>query len=123
MPPLRAGNLRHELTVRRVSEIPNGKGGYKSDWGKVATANGEVTGLGGSESVIGQALQGISVFQIRIRWRQDIAVDDQLRPTGSCFGFDAEGNARDVNIRSIVDPDGKRQQLVIIADTASTRSG
>jgi head-tail adaptor len=122
MPLLRAGDLRHSLVIRRASEIRTARGGYTSDWGDVATLSAEVTGLDGRESVMDQALQGISVFRVRIRWRSDIQTSDQLRPTGSSFGYDAEGKPRDVNIRSIADPDGRREQLVIIADTASTRN-
>lgn len=118
----RAGDLRHRLKIRRVTEVKTGTGGYRSDWSDIATVSAEVVGLDGRESVMDQALQGISTYRIRIRWRQDLLTSDQLRPLGSSFGFDDKGNARDVNIRSIVDPDGLRRQLVIIADTASTRS-
>jgi head-tail adaptor len=72
-----------------------------------------------------QVLEGISVFRIRIRWRSDMLASDQLQAADEadpCFGFDADSKLRAVNIRSIVDPDGRREQLVIIADTASIRS-
>jgi SPP1 family predicted phage head-tail adaptor len=84
--------------------------------GIVATVAAEVLGLDGRESVMDQALQGISTYRVTIRWRSDVLEADQLRSAGSCF------RGRDVNIRSIVDPDGRREQLVILADTASTRS-
>lgn len=114
---MRAGRLRHQVTIRRATETENGKGGYATAWDDVATVSAEVTGLDGRESVMDQVLQGISVYRVRIRWRGDILASDQLRSAGACFG------GRDVNIRSVVDPDGRREQLVIIADTASTRSG
>jgi head-tail adaptor len=129
MPLLRAGDLRHRLIVRRASEIPNGKGGYASDWSDIATVSAEVTGLDGPtprpaarETVVDHALKGIAVYQVRIRWRDDLRTSDQLRATGSSFGFDEDGRKRDVNIRSINDPDGRREQLVIVADTTSTRN-
>jgi head-tail adaptor len=122
MLPLRAGDLRHSLIVRRAAEIPTGTGGYTTEWGDFATLSAEVTGLDGRESVMDQALQGVSVYRVRIRWRSDVQTADQLRSTGSSFGYDDKGKARDVNIRSIADPDGRREQLVIIADTASTRN-
>jgi SPP1 family predicted phage head-tail adaptor len=122
MRPLGAGDLRHRLKVRRVTEIPKGKGGYTSDWGDYADVAAAVESLDGREVVMDQALQGISTFRIRIRWRADLKTEDQLRSSDGCFGYDVQGKARDVNIRSAVDPDGLRRQLVIMADTASTRS-
>lgn len=120
---LLGGDLRHRLIIRRATETDNGKGGFTTAWASVATVRAEVQGLDGRESVMAEALQGVSVFRIRIRWRSDIRSGDQFRDAaGSCFGTDNEGAARDVNIRSISDPDGRRRQLVIIADTSSTRS-
>jgi SPP1 family predicted phage head-tail adaptor len=116
MTPLRAGDLRHRIRIRRVTEVKTSTGGLKSDWGDYAEVAAEVTSFDGREVVLDQALQGVSVYRVRIRWRSGLTTEDQLRSAGSCFG------GRDVNIRSIADPDGRRQQLVIIADTASTRS-
>jgi SPP1 family predicted phage head-tail adaptor len=120
-----AGRLRHRLTIRRVIETSNGKGGYTTQWNDLAIVRAEVAGLDaqGREGIIGQALQGIATFRIRIRWRSDIMDSDQLRAFDGCFGRPNDGADHvDVNIRTIVDPDGLRRQLIIIADTASTRS-
>lgn len=123
MKALRSADLRHRITIRRATEVKNSRGGYATDWSPVATVFAEVTGLDGRESVMDKVLQGISVFRLRIRWRADIKAADQLASVaGNCFGVDNSGVGREVNIRSIVDPDGRREQLVIIADTASTRA-
>ena len=118
---LRAGDLRHRVTIRRSTQVDNGKGGWTTEWPDLATVCAEVIGLDGRESVMDQALQGISSFRVRIRWRADVRASDQLHgdETAAVFGVDANGNPRDVNIRSVVDPDGKREQLIIVADTAS----
>lgn len=109
--------LRHRITIRRATEIDNGKGGYSTGpWEPVATVFAAVTGLDGRESVMNQVLQGVSVYKIEIRWRGDVRASDQLRSSGSCFG------GRDVNITSAVDPDGRRESLVIIGSTAAVRS-
>ena len=62
----------------------------------------------GGEEVIGEALQGVAYYRIRIRYRGDIKASDQVR-----FG------ALDLNITAAYDPDGLRKQLLIVADTAS----
>jgi SPP1 family predicted phage head-tail adaptor len=116
MTPLRAGDLRHKITVRRATEIKTDTGGYKTDWCDYAELWAEVTALDGREIVMDQVLQGISVYRVRIRWRSDLTTEDQLRSAADCFG------GRDVNVLSIADPDGRRNQLIIMADTASTRN-
>lgn len=116
MKPLRAVDLRHRITIRRATETRNAKAGFTTAWADAGSAFAEVTSLNGQESVRERVLQGTSFYRIRIRWRDDIRESDQLRSIGECF------RDRDVNIRSIVDPDGLREQLVILADTASTRS-
>lgn len=110
-----ADRLRHRVIVQRGTEVEKPKGGYETTWAPVATLFAEVTGLNGRESVMDKVLQGISVYRIVIRWRGDLEESDQLHSAGPCF------RGRPVNIRSVVDPDGRREQLVIIADTASTR--
>jgi SPP1 family predicted phage head-tail adaptor len=110
------GKLRHRVKIQRAAEVSNGKGGYTTSWSDVATVFAAVEGLDGRESVMNQVLQGISVYRAEIRWRTDIKAGDQLSSAGSCFG------GRDVNIRSIVDPDGTRERLVIMGDTSSTRT-
>lgn len=69
----------------------------------------EVECLNGREALIAGALQGIASFQVTVRWRADVAVADQVRL--------ADG--RDLNIRSAEDIDGRREWLVIMADTGS----
>lgn len=115
MSRLGAGQLRHQITIKRPTETANGRGGYTTALPELATVSAEVTGLDGRESVMEQVLQGISVYRVRIRWRNDLKPADQMSSNGSCFG------GRDVNIRSIVDPDGSREQLIIVGDTTSTR--
>ena len=109
MKPLRAADLRHQISIRRSDEVDDGRGGYSSEWSTVATPWAEVTGLDGRESVMEHVLQGVSVFRIRIWYRDGIAADDQIRHAG-----------QDLNIRSSVDPFGTRRELLIIADTRST---
>jgi head-tail adaptor len=125
--PLKSGQLRHRITIRRLTSTKTPTGGFTEKWEDIATVRAEVIGLdglrGGHEAVLDQVLTGVLMFSVRIRWRSDILVSDQLRSIDGCFGRATDGqNFRDVNIRSCVDPDGQRRQLLIIADTASTRS-
>ena len=104
---LSAGRLRHRVAIMRATKVDNGKGGYTTTWSAVFSAVPvEVLGLTGTEAVREKVLRGIRVYQITARWRGDLLPKDQLR-----YG------AEDLNIRSAVDPDGRREQLVIVADT------
>lgn len=110
MKPLRSADLTHRISIRRATEVDDGRGGYQTSWQTIAQPWAEVTGLDGRESVIEHSLQGISVYRIRIWWRPGVQPADQAQLDGV-----------DLNIRSAVDPDAKRHELVILADTASTR--
>ena len=106
---LSAGRLRHRVAIMRATKVDDGRGGYMTSWAAVAGARAvpvEVLGLTGTEAVREKVLRGIRVYQITARWRGDLLPKDQLR-----YG------AEDLNIRSAVDPDGRREQLVIVADT------
>lgn len=108
---LRAGLLRHRITIRRATQVQNAKGGYTSSWTTVATPKARLEGMGGRESMIASTLQGISAWRITIRWRAGILQSDQLvLPDGT-----------ELNVVSAADPDGKRERLVIMADTGSVR--
>lgn len=109
MTRVQAGALRHRVTISRMAETKNERGGLVDTPTEVATVWAEVKGLDGRESVMERVLQGVSVYQVRIRWRDDLRQSDQL--AGSVFG------GRALNIRSAVDPDGRREQLVIIGET------
>lgn len=109
MKPLRAADLRHQLTIQRPSQIDDGNGGYTASLNVLATPWAEVLGLDGRESVMDHVLRGISVYRIRIWHRDGVDSGDQV-----LFG------AQTLNIRSAADPHGTRRELVIIADTAGT---
>ena len=114
MTPLRSGDLRHRIAITRTVQTKQSNGSYWEVTGEVARPWAEVRSEGGKEAVMDQVLQGIAVYRIRIRWRGDVKASDQI---------DYSGSAKPLNIRSADDPDGRREQLVIVADTASTRAG
>jgi SPP1 family predicted phage head-tail adaptor len=111
--PLTSADLRHKITIRRPSDVPDGKGGFTTSWATIATAFAEVSGLDGRESVMDRVLEGISVYRIRIRWRSglDVRASDQLQYAGSSLNI----------LSPASDPDGRREQLVLLAETAPVR--
>ncbi|MEH3098871.1 phage head closure protein [Sphingomonas adhaesiva] len=107
---LAAGRLRSRIDIRRVAEVDDGRGGSDLTVTPIATGvRAEVKALTGSEAVLEKVLQDVRVYRITIRWRGDVSAKDQIR-----YGTE------ELNVRSAVDPDERREQLVIIADTRST---
>ena len=106
---LRAGDLNQQVTIRRKTRTTLPTGGFSTVWTDLATVWAKIEGLDGRESIIAQALQGVSHYRITVRYRSDIADSDQLR-----YGTIA------LNIRSIADPDGRRERQHILCDTGST---
>jgi SPP1 family predicted phage head-tail adaptor len=102
----RAGQLRHLITIRRQAKTRDGRGQYATSWSTIGTPRAKVEGLAGREAMVAQALQGVSAFRIRIRFREDLLQSDQIvLPSGM-----------ELNIKSIGDPDGLRRWQVILAD-------
>lgn len=113
MKPLRSEDLKHRIEIRRPTQASDGEGGYTTTWPVIASPMAEVTGLDGRESVMEHVLQGVSVYRLRIRWRRNLLLkpSDQVRWAGL-----------DLDLKSAVDPDGRREQLVIMADTGSPQA-
>jgi SPP1 family predicted phage head-tail adaptor len=74
-----AGSLRERIIIRRQLNTKNpDTGGLERGWTTLATVWAEVKSLNGREQVIGNTLQGVSTFQITIRYRNDLKPDDQV---------------------------------------------
>lgn len=102
-----AGKLRQRITVMREQDVADGAGGYDRSWVAVATnIPAQVLCLNGRESVIGHVLQGVSYFEIMVRYRTDIQVSDQIRWEG-----------RELNVHAAEDRLGTRRWTVINAST------
>lgn len=112
--PLRAGQLRRRVTVRRARQVDDGHGGETREWFTPAILRAQVEGQDGREAVIAHALEGISTYRITTRYRSDLQDSDQLVLDDA---LDPVCATR-LNITSITDPDGRRIQLQIIATTA-----
>lgn len=108
---LSAGKLNRRVEIRRAIVTDDGRGGQMSAWSTVDTVWASAISQNGREAVIAGSLQGVSAWRITMRWRDDVQPTDQLRL-----------DERDLNIRTVDDPDGSRERLVIFADTASVET-
>jgi SPP1 family predicted phage head-tail adaptor len=102
-----SARFRHRITLRRYSNVPDGKGGYTRSWSTLhADLPAEVVSLSGREAIIANALQGISNFRITTRYVAGIQENDQVLYDG-----------RELNIHNAEDPTGRRKELVIVCST------
>jgi SPP1 family predicted phage head-tail adaptor len=62
--------------------------------------------INGREEMIGNVLQGISTFQVTIRYRNDLKASDQIL-----------WNGRELNVLAAEDREGRRRWTVIHAST------
>lgn len=105
---MQSGEMKDRVTVQRRTETKNAGGGLDISWTPVASVWGKVVSLNGRESVIGNVLQGTSLFDITVRFRTDLEPSDQIT-----------WGSRELNIITAEDRLGTRQWTVIQASTAT----
>lgn len=104
-----AGKLRERVTFRRQSNVKTATGGLSRSWDDLPsnpTVWAEVKAINGREAVIGTVLQGVSTFQITVRYRTDILPSDQVK-----------WGAVELNVHAAQDKLGTKQWTEIIAST------
>lgn len=113
MAGLASGRLNRRITLRRAKLVSDGRGAQTSTWEDLGTVWGEAISQNGREAVIAGALAGVSAWRVALRFSaltRSLTTDDQLVLDG-----------RELNIRAVEDPDGRREQIVIFADSASVQ--
>jgi SPP1 family predicted phage head-tail adaptor len=97
---VRAGELRHRVTIQGRTITRNSYGEEKVDWMPVATVWAEVTDLSGREYFAAQQVQAEVTTRIRIRYRPGVAPEMRV-----------VAGARTFDILAVLDPDGRRREL------------
>jgi head-tail adaptor len=106
-----AGLLKDRIRIRRKTTTKNEAGGLDSGWETIVDdLPAQVASMNGREALIGNVLQGISTFEVTIRFRADLKASDQI------IWFQ-DGNRRELNIVNAEDAEGKRRWTVIQAST------
>lgn len=108
---MRAGRLRHRVTIQRKGEGKDELGQPVEGWEDVATVWAEVTGLSGREYIASGGEQSEVSMQILMRYRAGIDETMQVihpPPTGGGETYE---------IISAL-PDARRRQLTLMCKTA-----
>ena len=100
---VRAGNLRHRVTIQRKSVSLDGYGAENASWAEFARVWASVEGLAGRELWAAQAEQGEQTTGVRARWLPGVKVEDRV-----VFG------SRTFDILAVVDATGRGREMELM---------
>jgi len=72
------GALRRRITLQAPASAPDGGGGFVVTWAPVAQLWAQMRALSGSETVIGDGMQGRVTHEFTIRKRMDVGPSMRL---------------------------------------------
>lgn len=87
-----AGMLRNKVTVERLTDTPDGMGGYTKSWSSVQTAWMHLKPLSGSERLHAQYLEAATTHRAHCRASVDVTTADRLKKGSRVF-----------NVRAVLD--------------------
>lgn len=102
---MRAGTLRHRITVQQDAGVEDGSGQVLESWTAwLVNEPAEVVETGGAESLRGQQIDATATHVVRVRYRAGLDERKQIVWGTRTLGI--------VNVRDI---DGRRRELWITA--------
>ncbi len=109
---IRAGALRERVRLEVLVDPDDGAGGQTESWLFVAEFRASVLPAGGQGSASGReelqagAMSGVQRWRVHIRYRDGVTVRHRF-----------VWRERELNIRSIEDPDGRRSDLLAFCES------
>jgi head-tail adaptor len=117
---MESARLRDRLTVEVEARVPNGQGGWKTDWATVSGADSvpaEIVAMSGDEALRLGVERSTQTYRIRIRRRKSL----DLTPKNRLKWKSSTGEV--MAIRSVLpDPREPREMQVIVAEIGLTGS-
>lgn len=105
---MRLGLLNRKISFERAADSADGSGATTRTWSSFGEAMAEATPVGSKEALVAGTLRAAQGWRFQMRFREDVTIIDRIDMAGDKFA-----------IQSVVDPDGRRQMLVIFAETAA----
>ncbi|ALY72100.1 TPA: phage head closure protein [Pseudomonas aeruginosa] len=99
---MRAGRLRHPLTIERMERIRDEIGGYIEKWVPVGREWASVEGINGREFIAANAQQSETTWRITLRYRADLVAKWRLRSGNTVF-----------SIVAVLPDNGRRQHVLM----------
>ena len=101
---LRAGSLRHRLTLQSKNSTGDGMGGVTVSWTDDKTVYGAIWPLRGTERITAQQLESEITCQVRIRYTSGVSPDDRIQ-VGDTTQY--------LDIVSVVNPEYRNRELIL----------
>lgn len=103
---MRAGFLRHRVTIQALVETPDGQGGKSVSWSNLVTVWASVTGRGGKEFQTAKQTRATLTDEVHMRYRAGITPDMRIVHDGRVLSI----------AQPPYDPDGRRRELVLFCE-------
>lgn len=101
---MRAGRLRHAVTIQRKSLTTDEYGGPVESWADVATVAASVEPMGGRELASAQTVNAEITTKITMRYMAGVTAADRIVFEGRFY-----------NLTPPIDPEMKHRTLIIMA--------
>lgn len=82
-----AGKLRRSITIQRKDSVPDGAGGWETDWVDRATVRAMLKPLSGRERMEYERLQATVSYRCVIRYREDLLASDRVLYNGKAYAI------------------------------------
>ena len=106
---VRAGILRHRITIQEHGTSEDDAGQPVDEWSDVDTVWGQVRDLRGREFMEGQQAPGGEITtEVRIRYRNDVTRQHRLVHEN-----------RELEIEAVIEPNGRRDVLQLMCREAT----
>ena len=105
---LSAGNLRQRVTIQSPTSASDGAGGSVTTWTNGATVWAEVLPVNGGEAFKAGLASATQFYKVTIRFRTDVTPRNRLM-----------WNGIPLNIRTCADLDGRREALLMSAESGA----
>lgn len=79
---MRAGRLRHQVTIQQLTRTTDGAGGYTQSWSTFATVWAQVTPVRGLEQPLGDGTAAPITHEVRLRWVDGVRPDMRISHDG-----------------------------------------
>ena len=82
-----AGKLRRSITIQRKVSVPDGAGGWETDWETRANVRAMLKPLSGRERMEYERLQATVSYRCVIRFRDDLLASDRVLYNGKAYAI------------------------------------
>lgn len=100
--------LNRRIAIELPARTPNGSGGFIKGWSAPRKIWAEMIPLRGGEAVTHALQRSTEIWKVTIRYRPDANTDCRITSRGEIL-----------NIRTCVDPDGSRTELVLTCESGT----